>query len=298
MTVSTLIGLESEPLADPSASKESLVGLDRSALADRLAALGVPERQRRMRVSQLWSWIYVRGATDFAAMTDIAKELRAELAEPFHPCAARRSSPSRSRSTARANGCCALRRRQGGGDRLHPRSGSRHAVHFEPGRLHAHLHLLPHRHAEARAQSDRRRDRRPDHARARSHRRLAGRHGRRHARTSRLRAQDHQCRAHGHGRAALQFRQCARCLRHRRRRRRTFHLQAPHHAVDLGRGAGDPALGRGGRHHARHLAARGARRIARRARAHQQEMADSRIASGAAATIPACPTPSASPSST
>jgi 23S rRNA (adenine2503-C2)-methyltransferase len=83
MTVSTLIGLESEPLANPSASKESLVGLDRSALADRLAGLGVPERQRRMRVSQLWSWIYVRGQTDFAAMTDIAKELRAELASHF-----------------------------------------------------------------------------------------------------------------------------------------------------------------------------------------------------------------------
>ena len=34
-----------------------------------------------MRVRQLWSWLYVRGATDFAAMTDIAKELRGELAQ-------------------------------------------------------------------------------------------------------------------------------------------------------------------------------------------------------------------------
>jgi 23S rRNA (adenine2503-C2)-methyltransferase len=62
---------------------EPLVGLDRAALADRLAALGVPERQRRMRVSQLWSWLYVRGATDFAQMTDIAKDLRSELAARF-----------------------------------------------------------------------------------------------------------------------------------------------------------------------------------------------------------------------
>ena len=37
-----------------------------------------------MRVSQLWGWTYVRGATDFAAMTDIAKELRAELAQAFN----------------------------------------------------------------------------------------------------------------------------------------------------------------------------------------------------------------------
>ena len=45
--------------------------------------LGVPERQTRMRVRQLWSWLYVRGATDFAVMTDIAKELRGELAQVF-----------------------------------------------------------------------------------------------------------------------------------------------------------------------------------------------------------------------
>ena len=64
-------------------SKESLAGLGRAELADRLATLDVPERQRRMRVSQLWSWIYVRGVTDFAVMTDIAKELRAELADHF-----------------------------------------------------------------------------------------------------------------------------------------------------------------------------------------------------------------------
>ena len=83
MTVSTLIGREAEPLVNTTAAKESLVGLSRDALADRLTGLGVPERQRRMRVSQLWSWIYVRGETDFAAMTDIAKELRAELAAHF-----------------------------------------------------------------------------------------------------------------------------------------------------------------------------------------------------------------------
>src|SRR5262245_62716666 len=62
---------------------EPILGLGRAALAERLAALGVPERQRRMRASQIWSWAYVRGATDFAVMTDIAKELRAELAASF-----------------------------------------------------------------------------------------------------------------------------------------------------------------------------------------------------------------------
>ena len=58
---------------------EPLLGLDRAGLAERLVELGVPERQSRMRVGQLWNWLYVRGATDFAAMTNIAKEFRGEL---------------------------------------------------------------------------------------------------------------------------------------------------------------------------------------------------------------------------
>ena len=62
---------------------ETLLGLSRPELGARLAALGVPERQVRMRVAQLWGWAYVRGATSFATMTDIAKELRGELAESF-----------------------------------------------------------------------------------------------------------------------------------------------------------------------------------------------------------------------
>ena len=59
------------------------MGLSRAALGAHIAALGVPERQTRMRVGQLWGWAYVRGVTDFGAMTDIAKDLRGELAESF-----------------------------------------------------------------------------------------------------------------------------------------------------------------------------------------------------------------------
>lgn len=61
------------------AALPSLAGLDRSALREKLAAVGVPERQLRMRINQLWSWIYVRGSTSFDEMTDISKALRADL---------------------------------------------------------------------------------------------------------------------------------------------------------------------------------------------------------------------------
>ena len=59
----------------------SLVGLTRPELRNVLAKLGVPERQRNMRVRQLWKWIYTQGATEFAEMSDLGKDLRQALTE-------------------------------------------------------------------------------------------------------------------------------------------------------------------------------------------------------------------------
>ena len=63
--------------------RESLIGLGRDELAERLLAAGVPAERVRMRAKQLWHWIYHRGATDFAAMTTISGALRAALAERY-----------------------------------------------------------------------------------------------------------------------------------------------------------------------------------------------------------------------
>jgi 23S rRNA (adenine2503-C2)-methyltransferase len=64
-------------------AKPSLVGLSRTALADALGTIGVAEKQRKMRVQQLWNWIYVRGVTRFDAMTSVSKDLRGALADHF-----------------------------------------------------------------------------------------------------------------------------------------------------------------------------------------------------------------------
>jgi 23S rRNA (adenine2503-C2)-methyltransferase len=61
--------------------KPSLVGLTRSQLGALLDAIGVPAAQRKMRVQQLWHWIYFRGLASFDDMTSVSKELRAELAQ-------------------------------------------------------------------------------------------------------------------------------------------------------------------------------------------------------------------------
>ena len=63
--------------------KPSLVGLTRAQLATLLDAIGVPETQCKMRVQQLWHWIYFRGFTEFDQMSSLSKELRAKLAQQF-----------------------------------------------------------------------------------------------------------------------------------------------------------------------------------------------------------------------
>ncbi|WP_407186521.1 23S rRNA (adenine(2503)-C(2))-methyltransferase RlmN [Bradyrhizobium centrosematis] len=64
-------------------AKPSLIGLSRSELADRLGEIGVAPAQRKMRVQQLWHWLYFRGAQSFDEMTSISKGIRAELAQHF-----------------------------------------------------------------------------------------------------------------------------------------------------------------------------------------------------------------------
>src|SRR6201996_6801205 len=76
--------VEKRPLQQYAApAQPSLVGLSRDALADALGEAGVPERQRRMRVQQIWHWLYVRGVQDFDAMTTLSKDMRTALAQRF-----------------------------------------------------------------------------------------------------------------------------------------------------------------------------------------------------------------------
>ena len=61
----------------------NLVGLTRVQMRDVLIENGTPEKQAKMRVGQIWQWIYEKGVRDFAVMSNLAKTYRAELAEHF-----------------------------------------------------------------------------------------------------------------------------------------------------------------------------------------------------------------------
>jgi 23S rRNA (adenine2503-C2)-methyltransferase len=67
----------------PNDLRPSLMGLSREELAEILGCVGVPEKQRRMRMRQIWHWIYHRGAKSFAEMTDISQNLRVVLEDAF-----------------------------------------------------------------------------------------------------------------------------------------------------------------------------------------------------------------------
>lgn len=60
-------------------TRTNLVGLSKDALREAFAALG----EKPFRAKQVWHWMYHRGATEFAAMTDVSKDLRAKLEKHF-----------------------------------------------------------------------------------------------------------------------------------------------------------------------------------------------------------------------
>ncbi|MDE4173000.1 23S rRNA (adenine(2503)-C(2))-methyltransferase RlmN [Phaeobacter sp. PT47_59] len=67
----------------PEGGKINLVGLTRDQMRAVLIEHGTPEKQAKMRVGQIWQWIYQWGKRDFAEMTNLAKAYRAQLAEHF-----------------------------------------------------------------------------------------------------------------------------------------------------------------------------------------------------------------------
>ena len=68
------------PRAD---GRVDLMGLPRAAIAALLMEAGLDAKAAKLRAKQVYHWIYHRGLSDFAAMTDISKDMRPWLAEQF-----------------------------------------------------------------------------------------------------------------------------------------------------------------------------------------------------------------------
>ncbi|MGG7516996.1 23S rRNA (adenine(2503)-C(2))-methyltransferase RlmN [Allorhizobium undicola] len=63
--------------------KPTLIGATREEMGDMLRGIGVADKQVKMRVAQIWNWIYVRGVSDFDQMTNVAKDMREKLKAAF-----------------------------------------------------------------------------------------------------------------------------------------------------------------------------------------------------------------------
>ena len=69
-----------QPRAD---GRVELVGLSKDAIRSAFEAAGLEPKQAKLRAKQIWHWIYNRGVSDFADMSDIAKAQRGWFAERF-----------------------------------------------------------------------------------------------------------------------------------------------------------------------------------------------------------------------
>lgn len=63
--------------------KTNIVGLTRDQLRAALIAAGTSEKQAKMRLGQVWQWVYYWGLRDFMAMSNLAKDFRVMLTEQF-----------------------------------------------------------------------------------------------------------------------------------------------------------------------------------------------------------------------
>ncbi|MBP7136707.1 MAG: 23S rRNA (adenine(2503)-C(2))-methyltransferase RlmN [Sphingomonadaceae bacterium] len=63
--------------------RAELVGLTKDQIRAELEHAGLDAKGAKLRAKQIWHWIYNRGVSDFAAMTDIAKAQHGWLADRF-----------------------------------------------------------------------------------------------------------------------------------------------------------------------------------------------------------------------
>ncbi len=71
------------PKIDAEPARANLVGMSKPEMVAALTDAGVPDRQARMRASQLMSFIYVHGHADFTAMHNVGRDTRTLLEDRF-----------------------------------------------------------------------------------------------------------------------------------------------------------------------------------------------------------------------
>ena len=63
--------------------KLNIIGQSRQSLLEQLSIAGIRDEHLKMRLDQIWGWLYQKGITDFSQMKNISKEARAVLENHF-----------------------------------------------------------------------------------------------------------------------------------------------------------------------------------------------------------------------
>ena len=264
--------------------KTNLIGLGRDELSTELAAIG----EKPFRARQLWHWIYHRGVRDFAGMTTLGRELRRKLAENYEVALPRILTEQRSNDGTRKwlvatednNQVEAvyIPEEDRGAMCISSQVGCTLACTFcHTGTQRLVRNLTA---GEIVGQFMIGRDSYGEWPSPKDGRMLSN------------------VVMMGMGEPLFNTDNVIKALTIIMDGGRALGLQAADYALDLGCGAGDRTRGAGARCRTGDFAARGHRRVARRAGADQQEIPDRGVAAGLPGTIRRPPTRGASPSST
>ena len=63
--------------------KWNIIGKSRQSLLEQLSIAGISDQHLKMRLDQIWGWLYQRGVTDFSQMKNISKDARSILEKHF-----------------------------------------------------------------------------------------------------------------------------------------------------------------------------------------------------------------------
>ena len=63
--------------------KLNIIGKSRQSLLEQLSIAGISDQHLKMRLDQIWGWLYQRGVTDFSQMKNISKDARSILEKHF-----------------------------------------------------------------------------------------------------------------------------------------------------------------------------------------------------------------------
>ena len=63
--------------------KKNIIGMSKKEINDCLIEIDIPEKEKNMRINQIWSWVYNKGVKNFDEMSNISKPMKEKFSNYF-----------------------------------------------------------------------------------------------------------------------------------------------------------------------------------------------------------------------